>query len=121
MASTGNIIIKNLAAVDKTFVPAVAVPNGTQYRETSSPVTGPLTLDVTHKFASASSTSNNAHSVRFQKIALNGSGQVRSAYINISISVPKDGVTPADVSDLGAFMRYFLSDAGLNDLLLGKY
>lgn len=121
MAATTDITINNNAAVSKTFTPTVQVKDGYEYRETSSAAFAPMTLRVTHVIASPSSSSNTKAGVRFQKVALNSASQVRTGYIDVTISVPKDGVVAADVSDLGAYVRNFLTDAVISDLILGKH
>lgn len=121
MAATADIAINNSAAVSKTFTPTVQVKDGYEYRETSSPAFAPMTLRVTHTIASPSSSSNTKAGVRFQKVALNSASQVRTGYIDVTISVPKDGVAANDVTDLGAYVKNFLTDARILELILGKY
>lgn len=121
MAATADIALPNFAAVSKTFTPSVAVPNGYDYRETSSPMAAPMTLRVTHVLPAASSNANTKCGVRFTKVALNGSAQIRTGYVDVTFSAPKDGVVAADISDLGAYVRNFLTDANITKLLLGGY
>lgn len=121
MAATTDISINNQSAVAKTFTPSIAVANGYDYRETSSPISAPSTLRVTHVLPAASSSANTKAGVRFTKVALNSASQIRTGYIDVTISVPKDGVTAADVSDMGAYVRNFLSDANITKLLLGGF
>lgn len=121
MAATQDISINNFAAVAKTFAPSVSVLNGYDYRETSSPAAAPLSLRITHNISAPSSISNSKHGVRFTKAAMNASSQLRTGYIDVVVSHPKDGLTAADVSDLGAFVRNFLTDVNLTKLMLGGY
>lgn len=121
MAATADISINNNSAVAKTFTPSVAVANGYDYRETSSPIAAPSTLRITHVLPAASSAANTKAGVRFTKVALNGASQIRTGYIDITISVPKDGVVAGDVSDMGAYVRNFLTDANITKLLLGGF
>lgn len=121
MAATTDITIPNFAAVSKTFSPSVAVPNGSDYREMSSPMAAPMTLRVVHTIPQANAAANTKAGVRFQKVALNTAAQVKTGYIDVVISVPKDGVTSADLSDLGAYVRNFLSDANITKLVAGGF
>lgn len=121
MAATADISLNNNAAVAKTFTPTVQVKDGYEYRETSSLAASPTTLRVTHVIALPASNSNTKAGVRFQAVALNAAAQVRTAYIDVTVSVPKDGVTATQVSDLGAYVRNFLTDARISELILGKY
>lgn len=121
MAATADISINNFAAVAKIFTPSVSVPNGFDYREISTPAAAPLVLRVTHQIAAPSSNSNTKAGVRFTKSALNSASAVRTGYVDVTISAPKDGLTTGDISDLGAFVRNFLTDANLTKLLLGGY
>lgn len=121
MAATTDITINNFSAVAKVFTPSVAVQNGFEYRETSSPAAAPLVLRVTHNIAPASSISNSKQGVRFTKAAMNASAQIRTGYIDIVLSHPKDGLSATDLSDLGAFVRNFLTDANLTKLMLGGF
>lgn len=121
MAATADISINNFAAVAKTFTPAVAVPQGYDYRETSAPASAPLFLRVTHNIAAASSVSNSKFGVRFTKAAPNAASILRTGYIDVVLSYPKDGLSPTDISDLGAFVRNFLTDANITKLMLGGF
>lgn len=121
MAATANITINNHAAVAKTFAPSVAVPNGFDYRETSSSMAAPLTLRVTHVIPAPGSKSNTKAGVRFVCVGLNASSEVKTGYIDVVISQPKDGVTDANISDLGAYVRNFLTDANIKALLQGAF
>jgi len=121
MAATANITIANYAAVSKVFTPSVAVPNGYMYRETSSPAGAPMTLRVTHVIPEVSSSSNTKAGVRFAIGRANSAAQMRTSYIDVSISSAKDGTTDADVSDLGAYIRNFLTDANIKTLLIGGF
>jgi len=121
MAATVDLSINNFAAVAKTFSPTVAVKDGYDYREMSSPITAPMTLRVTHVIPAPTSNSNTIAGVRFQKVALNASSQVRTGYVDLKISVPKDGLVAGDISDLGAFLRNFLTDANLTKLISGGF
>lgn len=121
MSATTDITINNFAAVAKVFTPSVAVPNGNDYRETSSPASAPLVLRVTHNIAAASSVSNSKAGVRFTKAAPNAASILRTGYIDVVLSYPKDGLSATDISDLGAFVRNFLTDANLTKLMLGGY
>lgn len=121
MAATTDITINNFAAAAKIFTPSVAVQNGYDYREASSPAAAPLFLRVTHQIAAPSSISNTKAGVKFTKAAMNAASQMRTGYIDVSISIPKDGLTSTDVSDLGAFVRNFLTDANINKLVIGGF
>lgn len=121
MAATADITINNNAAVAKTFSPSIQVPNGYQYRETGSPADAPRTLDVLHVIANAASSSNSKHTLLFKQLRANGASLMRTGYIKTEISVPKDGLTATDVSDLAAFIRNFLTDANLQKVLLGGF
>jgi len=121
MAATSNIVIANNAAVNKTFIPSVQIPSGFQYRDNASLADAPRTMDVTHNIASAASSSNSKHGVVFRQLRANGAAVMRTGYVKVDISVPKDGLTATDVSDMTAFMRNFFSDANLEVLLLGGY
>lgn len=121
MAATQDITINNFAAVAKVFSPSIAVPNGFDYREMSSPMASPMTLRVTHTIPTASAAANTKAGVRFQKVGLNAAAVVKTGYIDVTISVPKDGVTTADLSDLGAYVRNFLSDANITKLVAGGF
>ena len=121
MAATTDIAINNNATVSKTFTPTVQVKDGYEYRETSSAAAAPMTLRVTHVIAAPASSSNTKAGVRFQKVALNSASQIRTGYIDVTISVPKDGLVPDDVYDLGAYVRNFLTNARITDLILGRH
>lgn len=121
MAATADITINNFAAVAKVFTPSVAVQNGFDYRETSTPAAAPLVLRITHQIAAPSSQSNTKAGVRFTKAAMNSASAIRTGYIDLVVSVPKDGLTSTDISDLGAFVRNFLTDANLAKLIIGGY
>lgn len=121
MAATTDIEINNNSGAPKIFTPTIQVKDGYEYRETSSVAAAPVTLRVTHVIPSPASSSNTKAGVRFQKVALNSASQVRTGYIDVTISVPKDGVVWADVADLGAFVRNFLTDVGIAELILGKH
>lgn len=121
MAATANIVINNNAAVAKTFIPSVQLPKGYQYRDNASLADAPRTLDVLHEVASAASTSNSKHTLKFQQLRANAAAAMRTGYIRVEVSVPKDGLTATDVSDLGSFVRNFLTDSNLSTLLLGGF
>lgn len=121
MAATADISINNNSAVPKVFTPSIAVANGYDYRETTSPISAPSTLRITHVLPAASSAANTKVGVRFTKVALNSASQIRTSYIDVAISVPKDGVTAIDVEDMGAYVRNFLTDANITKLLLGGF
>lgn len=121
MAATLDISINNFAAAAKVFTPSVAVPNGYDYRETTSLAAAPMILRVTHVIPGAGSSSNTKAGIRFTQGRANGAAQMRTGYIDVQISVPKDGVTDTDISDMGAYVRNFLTDANLKKLILGGY
>lgn len=121
MAAIANITINNEAAVAKTFAPSIAIPNGSQYRETTSTADSPLTLDVTHVLAAASSSSNSKHTTKFTRMRPNTAAVLRTGYARVELSVPKDGLTATDVDDLAAFMRNFWTATNLHTLLLGGF
>lgn len=123
MAATSAITIKNNAASDVTFTPSIQVKDGYEYRDTSHNITlaAPRTMLVTHRMVGPASASNDLHILRFTQVRLNETSQVRTAYIEVKISVPKDGPTATDVSDEGAFVRNFLTDANLTKILQGQY
>ena len=123
MAATAAITIKNNAASDVTFTPSVQVKDGYEYRDIShnNTLAAPRTMLVTHRMVGPASASNDLHILRFTQVRLNETSQVRTAYIEVKISVPKDGPTATDVSDEGAFVRNFLTDANLTKILQGQY
>jgi len=121
MAATTSISVNNLAAVSQTFNPSVQIDKGYEYRNGASTIAAPQTLEITHDMKAASSTSNDKHSVTFKQARANAVGSMRTGYLSLSISVPKDGLTTTDVSDLGAYIRNFVTDANLSKLLLGQY
>lgn len=121
MAATANIVVKNNAAADKTFIPSVQIPSGFQYRDNSSTAEAPRTIDITHTAVSGASSSNAKHSFKVTQLRPNVEGLVRTGYFKCDISVPKDGLTATDVSDLAAFVRNFFTDANLQTLLLGGF
>lgn len=123
MAATAAITIKNNAASDVTFTPSIQVKDGYEYRDTTHNMTlaAPRTMLVTHRMVGPASASNDLHILRFTQVRLNGTSQVRTAYIEVKISVPKDGPTATDVSDEGAFVRNFLTDVNLTKILQGQY
>ena len=123
MAATAAITIKNNAASDVIFTPSIQVKDGYEYRDTShnNTLAAPRTMLVTHRMVGPASASNDLHILRFTQVRLNGTSQVRTAYIEVKISVPKDGPTATDVSDEGAFVRNFLTDANLTKILQGQY
>lgn len=123
MAATAAITIKNNAASDVTFTPSIQVKDGYEYRDTSHNTTlaAPRTMLVTHRMVGPASASNDLHILRFTQVRLNETSQVRTAYIEVKISVPKDGPTATDISDEGAFVRNFLTDVNLTKVLQGQY
>lgn len=121
MAATANIVIANNAAVSKTFIPSVQIPSGFQYRDNSSAADAPRTLDITHTAVNGSSASNAKHTFKVTQLRANAAAQIKTAYFECKLSVPKDGTTATDVSDLAAFVRNFFTDANLQTLLLGGF
>ena len=121
MAATSNISINDNAAVAKTFIPTVQIKDGYEYRDSTSATAAPRTLRVTHVLSALSTNSNTKAGVRFTQVRLNSAGAVRTSYIDVTISAAKDGVTDADMLDLGAFVRNFLTNANLSDVIIGKY
>ena len=123
MAATAAITIKNNAAGDVIFTPSIQVKDGYEYRDTShnNTLAAPRTMLVTHRMVGPASASNDLHILRFTQVRLNETSQVRTAYIEVKISVPKDGPNATDVSDEGAFVRNFLTDANLTKILQGQY
>lgn len=121
MAATTDITINNNSASAKVFTPSVQLPKGYQYRETSSTADAPQTLDVLHELPTTGSSSNAKHTIAFRRVRANSASKLKTGYASLIISVPPDGLTAADVSDLVAFVRNFMTDANLQKLLLGGF
>lgn len=121
MAATTDITINNNSAIAKTFTPTVAVPGGSDYRETSSPVAAPVTLRVLHTLPTSGSSANAKFTLRFSASGLNAGGQIRTAYLDVTGSIPKDGVSDSVTSDLRAFVVNFLTDVNFRKLIMGGY
>lgn len=121
MAATANIVIANNAAANKTFIPSVQIPMGFQYRDNGSTADAPRTIDITHTAVSGASSSNAKHTFKVTQLRPNAAAQIRTGYFKCDISVPKDGLTATDVSDLAVFVRNFFTDANLQTLLLGGF
>jgi len=121
MAATTDIVINNFAAAAKTFIPTVQLPKGYQYRDSGSTADAPRTIDVLHEMGPSGSASNSKHTVVFRQVRANSAGQLRTEYVKVEYSKPVDGTTPTDSSDLGAFVRNFLTDANLGKLMLGGF
>lgn len=121
MAATSPITINNNAAVAQTFNPSVAISGGFEYRNGASTVAAPQTIEITHDMKVAASTSNDRHAVTFKQARANALASMRTGFVQVTLSVPKDGLTATDVSDLGAYVRNFLTDANISKILLGQY
>lgn len=121
MAATSSIVINNNAAVAQTFNPSVAISGGFEYRNGASTIQAPQTVEITHDMKAAASASNDRHTIIFKQARANGLAQMRTGFLSIALSIPKDGLTSVDVSDLGAYMRNFLTDANIAKILLGQY
>lgn len=121
MAATTSLTINNNAAVAQTFNPSVAIDKGYEYRNGASTVSAPQTIEITHDMKAAASASNDRHTVVFKQARANASAHMRTGFVQVTLSVPKDGLTATDVSDLGAYTRNFLTDANISKILLGQY
>lgn len=113
-----NIVLKNAAAVDKTFKLISLEGTSSERIDTSSTRVAPRVMRIKRTDATGKAGTDR-YVVQFAKTAQGTGGKV-VAVVNVSVQLPQDpALSSADIVDLIAFAKDFLTSDNVNALLLG--
>lgn len=113
------IVLKNAAAANVTFVRLTADNSKVDYADQAASLSLPNRLTIGHQMTSASNGSDR-HLIKIAKTVLDAESRPCTGIINCTLSVPRLGITRANVDDLIAGLKEFFSTANVDALLRGE-
>lgn len=109
--------VKNAAAADKVFTPGVQTLGAQTYVGADSTGTATQLALVKHTFGIEKGKIDK-HLLQFTQNRANAAGLRGTVTVNVTVAVPPNGATAADLSDVIAFAKEFLGSATLVPKLL---
>lgn len=104
--------VSDSAAVDRLFSPGEAFPGSQAYVCAASVPHAPIKAMVKHTFGIPSGKSDK-HLLQFTTSRASAEGKYGTTTVNVTITVPADGATSADVDNCVAYAKSFLGNAAL--------
>lgn len=120
MSYPSPIVLKDAAAANDPFLRISADRNQVYYAREISSLAEPTTLVIGHQMTTAQEGSDR-HLVKITKVVADSAGKLRTAVLNVTLSIPRQTVSRADVDQMIANARSFLeSSANVDALLRGE-
>lgn len=113
------LVLKDGAAANVSFVKLNSDAQSSKWTNVASTLSAPSTMQISHTMTTAPDGSDR-HLVKFAKTILDSNSRPRTAVLNCTLSVPRVGITRADVNDIIAELKEFLGTANVDALLRGE-
>lgn len=116
MSFDATLSLKNAAAATISMLRLAADLIKSKYIDSSSSVSTPRTLEITHTVATSPSGVDR-HLVKFQKVALDSNSKPQTLTLTKTLTVPRTGIVRADVDDLLAMDKEFWTTGNTDKVL----
>ena len=111
--------LKDGSAANVTMVKLSSDAQSSRWINSATTLSAPSSLQISHTMSTAPDGSDR-HLVKLAKTVLDSNLRPRTVVLNCTLSVPRVGVTRADVNDVTAELKEFLVTANVDALLRGE-
>lgn len=119
MAFPSPIVLKDAANANENFVRLNGDSQKVNYLFEGSTLSEPVALQIGHQMTT-SPQGNDRHLVKVSRTVVDSEGAPRTCVLNFTLSVPRVGITSADVKDSVAEVVSFLTTANVDAILRGE-
>lgn len=116
MSFDATIVLKNAVAATVSMLRLASDFVKSKYIDAASSLATPRTLEITHTPAT-SPNGVDRHLVKYQKVALDSSSKPQVLTLTHTLTVPRTGITRADVDDLLAMNKEFWTTGNTDKVL----
>lgn len=111
--------LKDGSAANVTFVKLTSDAQSSKWVNSATTLSTPSSMQISHTMTTAPDGSDR-HLVKFAKTVLDANSRPRTVVLNCTLSVPRIGITRADVNDVIAELKEFVVTANVDALLRGE-
>lgn len=120
MSFASTIVLKDAAAASENFLRITADSQKVNYALATASLATPVTLTIGHQMTSSRDGSDR-HLVKVSRTVLDSNSTARTAVLNCTFSVPRQGISRTDIDNsIAELIEFLKTPANVDALLRGE-